>query len=120
MGRGSKHMARPSHPSTVPSMNYFYIGCQPRKCMNLDARCRPVNSQLSSFHSLSFHIVDPFTFLGQNMCWAPSKMVHERVWAGGTRGLLFLSLTETRPAHALDLTETLCLFLQSSSSLGCC
>lgn len=86
--------------------------------MNLDAHCHPVNSQLSSFRSLPFHIVDPFTFLGQNMCWAPSKVVHEKVWAGGTRGLPFLSLTETRAVHALDLTKTLCLVSSEQLSAG--
>ena len=99
-------MACALHPRPHPSVNYFYIGCQPRKCMSLDAHCQPVTSQPSSLPPLpycwSLYSPRPESVLSL------SKMAHEMVCAAGTRGPPFLSLTETaQPAPWVSPTIVL-------------
>lgn len=80
-------------------MNYFYIGCQLSKCMTLHAHCQPATSQPSVFPSPLI----PSTSQARTLCRVPGKGARKKAWAGDTRGLPFLSVTETPcPARALD------------------
>ena len=63
----------------------------------------------------------PSPFLARILCWAPGEVAHKKAWAGGTRGLPFLSVTDTpSPARTLDPSSRCAGLVLHSSPLGCC
>lgn len=87
-------MACALHPHLLPSMNYFYIGCQPRKCMNLDAR-RSLLPASPPPSPPPPRLWFPSPSEASISSWEPSQAAC-KVWAGGTRGTV-LSVSNRNP-----------------------
>lgn len=109
-------MACVLHPHSLPSMNYFYIRCQPRQCMNPDAGCQPATSQPSPIPSLP--PILPFSWT-RTSYRAPAK--NQARWCMKRGPSISHRTSSLQPRHYdLSLASHYAQFLHSISLLGCC